>query len=153
VKQGEKTMSDRTVFQSISRTNLVTTTAQSTVFQAATIMTRARSGSVLILDEAGGPAGIFTERDLMTKVVAKSLDPAATPISAVMTKNPVAVQMELSVSDAIMLMKERRFRHLPIISARGKVVGMFSFRDASARELIEAEDMAELLDNANDVLA
>jgi CBS domain-containing protein len=146
-------MTDRTVFQSISRTSLVTTTAQSTVFQAAVIMTRARSGSVLILDEAGGPAGIFTERDLMIKVVAKALDPATTPISAVMTKNPVAVPKEMKVSEAILLMKERRFRHLPIVSTQGKVVGMFSFRDASSRELIDAEDMADLLDSANDVLA
>lgn len=70
-------MTDRTVFQSISRTHLVTTAHQSTVFQAVCIMARAHSGSVLILDEVGGPAGIFTERDLLTKVVAKSLEPGA----------------------------------------------------------------------------
>ena len=63
-------MTDRTVYESISRPRLITTTPESTVFQAACIMARARSGSVLILDEAGGPAGIFTERDLLTKVVA-----------------------------------------------------------------------------------
>jgi CBS domain-containing protein len=59
----------------------------------------------------------------------------------------------MKVSEAILLMKERRFRHLPIVSTQGKVVGMFSFRDASSRELIDAEDMADLLDSANDVLA
>ena len=146
-------MTDRTVFQSISRSHLVTTTPQSTVFQAACVMTRAHSGSVLILDEAGGPAGIFTERDLLTKVVAKALDPATTLVSAVMTCNPSTVPPEMSVCDAVLLMKQRRFRHLPIVGASGKVLGMFSFRDASARELIDADDMADHLDEMTDVLA
>ena len=146
-------MADRTVLESISRTHVVTTTAQSTVFEAACIMTRARSGSVLILDERGGPLGIFTERDLLNKVVSRSLDPAGTLVSAVMTRNPMTVPPGMSVCDAIMLMKERRFRHLPIVAASGKVVGMFSFRDASARELIDADDLAEHLDEVTDVLA
>lgn len=146
-------MADRTVFESISRTHLVTTHARSTVFEAACIMMRARSGSVLILNEDGGPAGIFTERDLLNKVVAKALDPAATPVSAVMTRNPMTVPPEMSVREAVLLMKERRFRHLPIVAATGKVVGMFSFRDASPREMIDADDLAEQLDEVTDVLA
>jgi CBS domain-containing protein len=146
-------MADRTVFESISRTHLVTSTAQSTVFQAACTMTRARSGSVLILDEAGGPLGIFTERDLLTKVVSKSLDPAVTLVSSVMTRNPFTVPPDMSVCDAVLLMKERRFRHLPIVGPTGKVLGMFSFRDASARELIDVEDLSDQLDEMTDVLA
>ncbi len=146
-------MADRTVFESMSRTQLVTTTAKSTVFEAACVMTRAHSGSVLILDDGGGPLGIFTERDLLTKVVAKSLDPAATPVSAVMTRNPMTIPPDMSVCNAVLLMKERRFRHLPIVTASGKVVGMFSFRDASAREVIDADDLAEHLDEVTDVLA
>ena len=146
-------MTDRTVFQSISRTHLVTAAQQSTVFQAACIMARAHSGSVLILDEAGGPTGIFTERDLLTKVVAKSLDPAVTLVSAVMTRNPVTVPPDMSVCDAVLLMKERRFRHLPIVAPTGKVLGMFSFRDASPREVIDADDLAAHLDELTDVLA
>ena len=146
-------MADRTVFESISRTHLVTANPQSTVFEAACIMMRARSGSVLILNEDGGPAGIFTERDLLNKVVAKALDPAATPVSAVMTRNPMTVPPEMSVREAVLLMKERRFRHLPIVAATGKVVGMFSFRDASPREMIDADDLAEQLDEVTDVLA
>ena len=146
-------MTDRTVFQSLSRIHLVTTALNSTVFQAACTMSQAHSGSVLILDEAGGARGIFTERDLLTKVVAKSLDPAATLVSAVMTRDPVGVPPDMSVRDAIMLMKERRFRHLPVVAPTGKVVGMFSFRDASPREVIDADDMAAQLDAASDVLA
>ena len=146
-------MTDRTVFQSLSRIHLVTTALNSTVFEAAVIMARAHSGSVLILDEAGGARGIFTERDLLTKVVAKSLEPAVTLVSAVMTRDPVTVPPDMSVRDAIILMKERRFRHLPVVAPTGKVVGMFSFRDASPREVIDADDMAAQFDAVTDVLA
>jgi len=146
-------MADRTVLESISRTQLVTAFPQSTVFEAACTMARARSGSVLILDEAGKPLGIFTERDLLIKVVAQSLDPAATLVSAVMTGNPLTVPPDMTVCDAVLLMKERRFRHLPIVAPSGKVMGMFSFRDASARELIDADDLEEHLDQVTDVLA
>ena len=146
-------MTDRTVFQSISRPQLVTTPPQSTVYDAARVMARAHSGSVLILDAAGGAYGIFTERDLLTKVVAKALDPAVTPVSSVMTKSPITVPPEMNVCDAVLLMKQRRFRHLPIVAASGKVIGMFSFRDASPREVIDADDLAEHLDELTDVLA
>lgn len=146
-------MTDRTVFQSISRPHLVTTPPQSSVFDASRVMARSHSGSVLILDEAGGAIGIFTERDLLTEVVAKALDPAATLVSAVMTKSPITVPPEMNVCDAILLMKQRRFRHLPIVAANGKVIAMFSFRDASPREVIEADDLAEHLDELTDVLA
>ena len=146
-------MADRTVFESITRTQLVTTTAQSTVFDAACTMTKARSGSVLILNEAGGPAGIFTERDLLTKVVSKALDPAKTLVADVMTPRPFTVPPDMKVCDAVLMMKERRFRHLPIVGPTGKVMGMFSFRDASARELIDVEDLSDQLDEMTDVLA
>ena len=146
-------MADRTVFQSISRKTLVTAALESTVFEAACIMTRAHSGSVLILDNTGSAQGIFTERDLLTKVVAKSLDPVKTPVADVMTRNPVTVSKDTKVCDAILLMKEHRFRHLPIVSGSGKVVAMFSFRDASPREIIDADDMAEHFDEVTDVLA
>lgn len=146
-------MTDRTVFQSISRSHLVTTPPQSTVYDASRVMARAHSGSVLILDATGGAAGIFTERDLLTKVVAKALDPATTPVSSVMTRSPITVPPEMNVCDAILLMKQRRFRHLPIADAHGKVIGMFSFRDASPREVIDADDLAEHLDGLTDVLA
>ena len=146
-------MTDRTVFQSISRPHLVTTKPQSTVLEAARVMARAHSGSVLILDEAGAAIGIFTERDLLTKVVARALDAAATHVAEVMTKSPITVPPDMSVCDAILLMKQRRFRHLPIVAPSGKVLGMFSFRDASPREVIDADDRAEQLDELTDVLA
>ena len=74
-------------------------------------------------------------------------------MSSVMTKSPITVPPEMNVCDAVLLMKQRRFRHLPIVAASGKVIGMFSFRDASPREVIDADDLAEHLDELTDVLA
>lgn len=69
------------------------------------------------------------------------------------TRNPITVPPEMSVCDATLLMEERRFRHLPIVAPTGKVLGMFSFRNASARQIIDADDLAEHFDEVTDVLA
>ncbi|HCE10786.1 MAG TPA: signal transduction protein [Oxalobacteraceae bacterium] len=139
-------MTERTVLQSISKRTVITVSAQATAFEAAGIMTKARCGSVLIVDAAGALLGIFTERDLMTKVVAKALAPDRTPVSEVMTPSPQVVAPETSVSDAVLLMKECGFRHLPILSPDAKIVGVFSLRDATPREIIDADTVAEHLD-------
>lgn len=139
-------MTERTVLQSISKKSVIAVSAQSTTFDAAGIMTKARCGSVLIVDAAGALLGIFTERDLMTKVVAKALAPDQTLVSEVMTPSPQVVTPDTSVSDAVLLMKECGFRHLPILSPAGEILGVFSLRDATPREIIDADTVAEHLD-------
>jgi CBS domain-containing protein len=139
-------MTERTVLQSISKKSVISVSAQSSAFDAASIMTKARCGSVLIVDAAGALLGIFTERDLMTKVVAKALAPDQTLVSEVMTPSPQVVTPDTSVSDAVLLMKECGFRHLPILSPAGEILGVFSLRDATPREIIDADTVAEHLD-------
>ena len=86
-------------------------------------MTKANCGSVLIIDQAGAMLGILTERDLMTRVLAKALDAKATPVAKVMTHQPHCVPPELKVSDAVLIMIERGFRHLPVVAPGGKILG------------------------------
>jgi CBS domain-containing protein len=143
-------MTDRTVIQSITQRPVVTTSTQSSAYQAAGIMTKANCGSILIVDAAGALLGIFTERDVMTRVVAKGLDPEKTLLSEVMTKNPRFIAPDTTVSDAVLLMLERGFRHLPILSASSKIIGVFSIRDASPREISDADSLAQYLDQVND---
>jgi CBS domain-containing protein len=146
-------MSERTVFQSISRTHVVSLGPQASARDAACAMTRANCGSVLILDNiAGTLLGILTERDLMTRVLAKALDPARTAVSAVMTHGPTCVGPETHVADAVLIMIERGFRHLPIVDASGKILGVFSVRDALPREVNTAFGLAEFNDQVNDAL-
>lgn len=145
-------MAERTVFQSLSRRHVLSLGPQASVWEAACVMTRANCGSVLILDTPGTLLGILTERDLMTRVLAKAQDPQATRVSEVMTPNPHCVAPDMKVSEAVLIMIERGFRHLPIVSTAGKILGVFSVRDALPREIGDAVSLAEFNDQVNDAL-
>jgi CBS domain-containing protein len=107
---------------------------------------------VLIIDHASQLLGIVTERDLMTRVLAKALDPSVTPVSKIMTPNPQCVLPELKVADAVLIMIERGFRHLPVVAANGKILGVFSVRDAMPREVNTAVSLSEFNEQVNDSL-
>ena len=145
-------MTERTVFQSMPRRLLVSLGPDATVHEAACVMTRANCGSVLIIDAASTLVGIVTERDLMTRVLAKALDPAKTPLSAVMTARPQVIAPETKVADAVLIMIERGFRHLPVVGEGGHILGVFSVRDALPREIGAAVSLAEFNEQVNDSL-
>jgi CBS domain-containing protein len=115
-------------------------------------MTKANSSSVLIIDASGSMLGIVTERDLMTRVLAKALNPQTTHVSDVMTPNPQTVGPDMKVAEAVLMMIERGFRHLPIVSSTSKTLGVFSVRDALPREIGDAVSLAEFNDQVNDAL-
>lgn len=74
--------------------------------------------------------GIFTERDLMKRVVAPGLDPMVTPLGDVMTPEPVCVTADTAVGTALHVMEERGLRHLPVVE-QDRLVGLVSLRDLS----------------------
>jgi CBS domain-containing protein len=145
-------MAERTVFQSLSQKRVIRLGPLATVREAAGVMTRANCGSVLIMELPDVMLGIVTERDLMTRVLAKGLDPEATAVRAVMTPNPICVPPEMRVSDAVLIMIERGFRHLPIVGPGKKVLGVFSVRDALPREIGTALSQSEFNEKINDAL-
>jgi CBS domain-containing protein len=145
-------MTERTVFQSISQRHVVSVAPTATVFTAATVMTSANCGSVLIIDAGSKLVGIVTERDLMTRVLARSVDPLTTTVAEIMTRNPHCVSPETKVADAVLIMIERGFRHLPIVAHGNKILGVFSVRDAMPQEVQAAESLAEFNDKVNDAL-
>lgn len=99
-----------------------------TVLDAVRLMVDKRIGAALIADD-GRPAGIFTERDLMNKVVAQGKDPARVRVGEVMTSPVIPVLADADVDDAVHLMLDRHIRHLPVVDREGKVVGMLSIRN------------------------
>lgn len=145
-------MTERTVFQSMSQKQVLSLGPNASVWDAACVMTRANASSVLVLDLPGTLLGIVTERDLMTRVLAKALDPAKTKLSDVMTPNPLCVPPETLVSDAVLIMIERGFRHLPVVAGGPKILGVFSVRDALPREIGNAVSLAEFNEQVNDAL-
>jgi len=104
-----------------------------TVRHAAERMTERNIGAVAVVD-AGTLAGIFSERDIMSRVVAKGLAPEETTVASVMTKHLVVAHPHEKVDAAIQKMQAIGSRHLPIVD-EGKLVGMISIRD-----LLEVDD-------------
>lgn len=145
-------MAERTVFQALTHKHVLSVGPGASVHDAACVMTRANCGSVLIIDGANTMLGILTERDLMTRVVAKALDPSRTTVAAVMTHNPHCVPPETKVADAVLIMIERGFRNLPIVTESGKILGVFSVRDALPREVTAAVSLSEFNEQVNDAL-
>ncbi len=88
-----------------------------------------KTGCALVLDESGEKLlGIFTERDLLSRVIAAGLDPTG-EVAAVMTPDPVTLSSGASIRQAIEIMEAEGFRHLPITGANGRVVGVLSVKD------------------------
>jgi CBS domain-containing protein len=145
-------MPERTVFQSMSQRHVISVGSHATIHEAACMMTRANCGSILIIDPGSSLLGILTERDLMTRVLAKALDPARTLVSEVMTRGPQVIPPETRVADAVLIMIERGFRHLPVVTENQKILGVFSVRDALPREVNAAVSLAEFNEQVNDAL-
>lgn len=144
-------MGERTVFQSIPQKHVLTVPPHASVREAACAMTKAHCGSVLVIEPPDRLLGILTERDLMTRVLARSLDPEKTPVRDVMTAKPLCVPPLMRVSEALVIMMERGFRHLPIVDGP-RILGVFSIRDALPRELDTAGHIAEFNEKVNDAL-
>ena len=120
-----------------------TITAKQTVLEAAREMVANNIGAILVLRE-GELVGIFSERDLMKRVVAEGRDPARTRVSEVMTANPLTVDMRESIEHCMVLMKEHGFRHLPICDGK-KLKGIVSLRDILLRDLTERDEEVRMM--------
>lgn len=113
---------------------LVTLPGSSTVLEAVSLMTENVVGCVLVTNDQHGPVGIFTERDLMTRVVAKGQDPATTPLEAVMTKDLFTAEKTCRVADMRRELQSRHIRHLPVVEG-DTPIAMLSLRDLLAADL------------------
>ena len=97
------------------------------VTECVRLMTAEKIGAMIVMDD-GRLLGIFTERDALNKVLAAGLEPGATKVSAVMTKDPLCIPPTTTVGEAMEVITKRRFRHLPIVD-NGKVVAVISSGD------------------------
>jgi CBS domain-containing protein len=108
-----------------------------TVREAAVIMAERHIGALLVGD-GDEMVGIFTERDVLTRVVARGLDPDSTALEAVMTKNPDTVRPDEMALNALERMGSQGYRHLPVVDD-GKLIGIVSIRDLYAAIKAELE--------------
>ncbi len=146
-------MTERTVFQSMAQRRVISVLPTASAYTAACVMTRTNSSSVLVIDATNTMLGIVTERDMITRVLAKGQDPNNTFVPDIMTRGPHCVAPETKVTDAVLIMIERGFRHLPVVTSdTNKILGVFSVRDAMPREVNAAVSLAEFNEQVNDAL-
>jgi CBS domain-containing protein len=91
-------------------------------------MKRQNIGSVVV-EEDGAPIGILTDRDLTLRLVAEELDPANTTVDRVMSAFPVYLTLQRDVREALEVMGEMGVRRLPVVNAKGRVIGIISLDD------------------------
>jgi len=131
-------MPRRMISQVIAGQTLLTASPATSVRAAAEAMAERRVGAVLVL-EAGRLAGIFTERDALTKVLAAGLDADATSLAQVMVANPQTIAADKPLAYALLMMVDGGFRHVPVVDAAGVPIGMVSARDALGQDMVELE--------------
>lgn len=111
--------------------------ATRTVLEAARFMMEHNIGALPVLRN-GELAGIFSERDIMNRVVALGRTPGTTAVSEVMTANPRAVPLDETIEECLFIMREFGFRHLPIVEGK-ELKGLVSLRDVLMRHAAELE--------------
>ncbi len=132
-----------TIYDVVKHRHIESVETGQTVLEAVRLMVKHNIGAVPVLRD-GELAGIFTERDLMKRVVAQRRDPATTSVSEVMTPNPLIVDIHESIENCMVMMKEHQFRHLPLCDGK-KLVGMVSLRDMLLRDLTEKDHEVRLM--------
>lgn len=113
------------------------------VLDAAKLMNDRRIGA-LVVTRGENVVGIFTERDILTRVVAEQRDPGATKVGDVMTAPCVVVHPEDELDQCQAIMSSRRIRHLPVVN-EGRLVGMISSGDILANAKVELESQVQYL--------
>lgn len=115
-----------------------------TIKAAADLMAVKRIGAVMVMKD-GRLAGIFTERDVLTRVVAAGLDPARVTVGQVMTRDPDTVVANDTALHALGMMSRKGYRHLPVVDG-ARVVGIVSARDLYGAVMAELEEDLRDLD-------
>jgi len=114
--------------------HVFTVAPTATVLDAASLMNEHRIGAVVVVED-GRPVGMFTERDVLRRVVGDRRDPATTPVREVMTTKLVVSRSEADLDEVRSLFMERRIRHLPVVDDDGALVAMVSIGDVNAWRL------------------
>ena len=110
-----------------------------TVLQAVRLMNDHGIGAVIV-EDSGKMAGMFTERDILRRIVAAERSPATTRVAEVMTTEVICCRPDTSIDEARGLMRDHRIRHLPVLDDSGEIVGLVSIGDLNAH-LSDAQEL------------
>lgn len=113
--------------------------ADATVQQAGEIMRDRRIGAILVTTPEGTLCGIFTGRDAVCRLLAEGRDPTKTTLGEVMTRDPATISPSAHAIDALRLMQDGGFRHVPLVE-NGRLVGIASHGDFRGLEHARLDD-------------
>jgi CBS domain-containing protein len=117
-------------------TGVFTISPTATVLDAALLMNEHKIGGLVVVED-GKVIGMFTERDILQRIVAAKADPEQVRVADVMTTKITTCPMQTTIDQARMLMMKRRVRHLPIVTADRRLEGLISIGDVNAYQLDE----------------
>lgn len=144
-------MPNRKIMDVIRNKPLVVGFLDTTVLDAAKQMAEKGVGSVVVIAN-GQLAGIFTERDLLNRIIAKELNPAKVCLAHVMTSTVIGVEFDKPFTHALHLMSMNNCRHIPV-TMKGMPVGMVTARDALTIEWQDFDKEHEEADHISEILA
>ncbi len=121
-----------------------TVPVEATVEAAVRTMIDKSVGAVAVLDEQGVVAGMFTERDVLAKFALSGRDAKSTPVRDMMSPIVEMGTEATTPSEALQVMVERHYRHMPIVDERGKLLGICSIRNILQARI---DDLLAKLDN------
>ncbi|MDD5332642.1 MAG: CBS domain-containing protein [Rhodoferax sp.] len=128
-------MFDQPIKNIMEKKKFLTAPPETTVSNAAKLMAHKNVGAVLVV-EGERLVGIFSERDVVFRVIAQGLDAKITKLTEVMTKEPKTLEPGRSYGHALLLMQENGFRHVPVVE-NGRPIGIVSSRNAMDPDLEE----------------
>ena len=106
----------------------VTVDASRSIYDTIEVMIKKNTSCIILLSD-GEPKGIFTERDVLTRVAIKNIDSRKSHIKEVMTADPVSMTQSTLIAEVLAEMDQRGFRNMPIRNDRGELVGIVSMAD------------------------
>ena len=130
----------------ITSNSVITISRTATVMEAIEIMAAARVGSVVVVNDAR-VEGIFSERDVMLRVVMEGRDPRGTKVQEVMTSPVYTISQRTSGDDALKLMLQQHIRHLPVVDDTGKAQGIVGMRDLLEEKVRELHQQLDSLES------
>lgn len=129
------------------KTNMVYhVSPQDMVIDALELMARKNIGAVMVMD-GDQLIGIFSERDYARKGIIQGRKAKSTPVTEVMTANVFTVTPEMNIEDCMQLFSDNNFRHLPVVTRKGEVLGMLSISDIVSAIMREQKEHIHFLEH------
>jgi CBS domain-containing protein len=129
----------KTKIEDIMATEVITVSPDTNIREASILMASHKIGAVLVTKDKS-LVGMFSERDLLNRVVSKHIDPDFTLIKEIMSSPVTTITVGASINDALYVMTVKHIRHLPVVDAQGELKGMLGIRDLLESVLNETID-------------